>query len=494
VAEGKDPSAICAFSDPEGSPCTRPPHPGAQYCGLHIGLSPNNLWSSTQKAAFDEALSAAIAASDSDWRGVAFPPDVNLPDKISFPINARYALFNSLELESIRFEETVDFQDTTFQSAVALRKVIFDKNVNFSRARFSGPTEFLHSRFRAGAQFHRSEFSARLIVRAQFSGPAHFNEAIFRDSAVFTGWANVTVIAAPLTSVATLAGTVTVTSSTPTPSDRIPEAVRRVTRSTKASALHVKRRLTKLRSRLRQTVGNLQRRFSTEDPNTETLRVFEAGGQLINATFLKPDQVLFSEIDLSGVHFRGTNLRGMRFLGVNWWQSSLRRNGLHDEVVVHSTKDGAFRHRQLPILEETCRNARVALEENKSFGAASDFYIGEMEALRKQLGFFQRHLFSVAALYCLVSNYGTSVATSLRMLLYLYLLHLGLSLMTSASPPYPDFAGEALQSLKLLALQIPPAEAKHGLVQAWIDAVFRLLAPVQIAMVVLAFRTRIKRH
>ena len=91
----------------------------------------------------------------------------------------------------------------------------------------------------------------------------------------------------------------------------------------------------------------------------------------------------------------------------------------------------------------------MALEENKSFGAASDFYIGEMEALRKQLGFFQRHLFSVAALYCLVSNYGTSVATSLRMLLYLYLLHLGLSLMTSASPPYPDFAGEALQSLKL---------------------------------------------
>ena len=39
----------------------------------------------------------------------------------------------------------------------------------------------------------------------------------------------------------------------------------------------------------------------------------------------------------------------------------------------------------LPGIENTYRNIRYSLEENKDFGLANDFFVGEMEAKRRQL-------------------------------------------------------------------------------------------------------------
>jgi hypothetical protein len=222
--------------------------------------------------------------------------------------------------------------------------------------------------------------------------------------------------------------------------------------------------------------------------------MFEGEGQFQGVIFLKPDQILFSEVDLSRVHFRGTNLRGVRFLGVKWWQPIFNRNGLYDEVFIKRSVDGPFRHVSLPVLEETCRNARVALEENRSFNTASDFYIAEMEAVREQQGFCRRHLFSVTALYRSVSRYGTSVGAAFWMLSLIYFLHVTGSIYVQLSiglePSLEEFLEVALRSLKILLL----VRTEHIMEQSWLDIGLRILGPIQLAMLAIAFRARIKRH
>ena len=250
----------------------------------------------------------------------------------------------------------------------------------------------------------------------------------------------------------------------------------------------------KIRTRSRA----IHRQFAKVDPNTQVFKMFEDEGHFESIVFMKPDQTLFNQVDLSKVYFRGTNLRGVRFLGVNWWQSKFNRNGLYDEVFIRLSKDGPFRYSNMPVLEETCRNARVALEENRNFNAASDFYIAEMEAARFQLPLFQRHLFSVNALYRSVSRYGTSVATSLWVLALLYFLHFTasvyLELPSGTLPRLPRLLEVALRSLKVLLLATDPKILNVSNEQSWFDVALRLLGLIQIAMIAIAFRARIKRH
>ena len=245
--------------------------------------------------------------------------------------------------------------------------------------------------------------------------------------------------------------------------------------------------------------SSVLRQFAKVDPDSQVFRMFETEGQLQDVVFLKPDQTTFSQVDLSHVNFRGTNLRGVRFLGVIWWQSKLGRNGLYDELFIRLSKDGPFRYQNLPVLEETCRNARVALEENRSFGMASDFYVGEMEAARAQLSFLKRHLFSVVALYRFVSQYGTNVGSSLRVLGLLYALHFALTLDTQFEAglalSVEAISETALHSFKVLMQQTPDSFNSTDLnFQEWLDAAFRVFGLIQVAMVALAFRSRIKRH
>jgi hypothetical protein len=244
---------------------------------------------------------------------------------------------------------------------------------------------------------------------------------------------------------------------------------------------------------------HLKRKFAKSDPNAEVFMMFEAEGQLQGVIFLKPDKVLFSQVNLSKVYFQGTNLRGVRFLGVNWWQPAFKRNGLYDEIFIGKSSDGPFRHLYLPILEETCRNTRVALEENKSFNMASDFYIAEMEAVRQQQNILERHILSVTALYRFVSRYGTSVGTSIRVLALIYFLHVSSSLYIHSPIPLTElideFMATALRSIKVMLLAQP--ETKSGAIsngQSWLDVGLRLIGPIQIAMIAMAFRSRIKRH
>lgn len=96
--------------------------------------------------------------------------------------------------------------------------------------------------------------------------------------------------------------------------------------------------------------------------------------------------------------------------------------------------------------------------------------------------------------------YGTSVGTGLRVLAYLFVLHLELILLIHSPETITQLLAyiteDALRTVKILTLQMVGYGDQGNLPieQRWLDAIFRILAPIQIAMLVLAFRARIKRH
>jgi uncharacterized protein YjbI with pentapeptide repeats len=492
----------CTFRTPDGKACSRLVRGPDPYCSLHYGCNHKLTEELPENPHFANDFLTAVQANEGDWRGFVFPPGIRLPKEIPFAVDARGSRLSSFEQDQVTFKAPADFSDAIFKGGLTLKGVIFEDVVTFDRCRFEGPVDVLNVQCKKAASFYRADFAGRTILRANFRASVNFNEAVFRDGVVFAGWR---IVTARLSSALALSSTQSerVVGRRPTLGEQIRVRVAQAGNSISRLGKRLQKMLVEVAGRIRGRVSGLRHRFAKTDSDAQVFKMFEAEGQLQGVVFFKPDQTLFSQVDLSKVFFRGTNLRGVRFLGVTWWQSTFGRNGLYDEVFIRMSKDGPFRHLSLPVLEETCRNARVALEENRSFNVASDFYVAEMEAARSQQKFWERHVFSVTALYRSVSRYGTSVGTALWMLFLIYFLHM-ISTVALESPKgtvleMQHISEAAVRSLKVLLLQatVQATESRVASIsstQTWLDLVFRLLGPIQLAMVALAFRSRIKRH
>jgi hypothetical protein len=240
------------------------------------------------------------------------------------------------------------------------------------------------------------------------------------------------------------------------------------------------------------------RRYRRSNPDDQTLLVFGSEVQFTGINFVSPSLVSFSDVNLSRAYLQGTNLRGARFLNVVWWQEQLGRNGLYDEIFIAHSGDGAFRWRNLPILEETYRNLRVALEESKSYAAAADFYVGEMETHRARLGFWRGNFFSVPAWYRVLTKYGTGVGRGMLIIALLVLFHAvgtGLIQHFSVEQLWSQGPELVLRSVQLATLQHDDSSVVNfNFLQRSSDTAFRIMSAIQIALLIFAFRTRIKRH
>ncbi|MCF7965241.1 MAG: pentapeptide repeat-containing protein [Methylobacter tundripaludum] len=463
---------VCGYKSPGGLSCQREANEG-DFCIFHQGCDQKLNEDFLPNRQFQSAFDLLLEQKDGNWDGFVFPTAFQLPNRIEFPVYLRWARFVEFDQSNTTFQDGIDFSDAIFLGNVIFRRVTFESGVIFDRCRFESCFELQYANFKASASFHRAEFSKRAVFRARFGGSCNLNETTFREGVNFAGWSETFLHGA---------GTVS------------------LSQSAKLTVWqNIKKQFQPIQAKMNRLVHQEIRRFKTQDQHLKTFRVFESSGQLINVVFVKPDQVSFSEADLSRVYLSGTNLRGVRFPGVNWWQPKLARNGLYDELFIRLSNDGPHRFRNLPALEQTCRNVRVSLEESRDFNVASDFYIAEMEALRAQLPFVKRHFFSVPALYHFVSYYGTSVGAGLRVLVYLLVLHLGLTLLIHSPETITQLVEripeDALRTVKILSLQMGGygEQASQSIKQRWIDGIFRILAPIQIAMLVLAFRARIKR-
>jgi len=447
---------------------------------------------------FQAAFEQVVAARDGNWRGFVFPRGAKLPEVIDYPVQAQACQFLNLNVEKTRFTEPIDFNGSLFRDTTTFRGTVFQSVVDFAQCRFLGQTDFLNVRCLESASFHRAVFSEQTILRIHFARSANLNEVVFRAAVVISGWRNVNaeLRGGFLSLSAGLVGTATIQES-PTWRNRIKSILRSALEPVRRALHWAGQTISYMVAKLAAWLLAIRHRYSQSDARSDNFDVFGGEGQLQNVLFGKPEHTSFTQVNLANVYLRGTNLRGVQFLGVNWWQPELARNGLHDERFILGSTDGAFRHRELPVLEETCRNVRVAFEESRSFNIASDFYVAEMEASRARLPWIRRHVFSVQSAYRFVSHYGTSVATALRVLLYLYALHISVTTLLTGLPPkspaWQTLLESALRSLQLLVFQVP-ASASGSTGSQWCDALFRIAGLVQVTMIVLAFRTRIKRH
>lgn len=496
----------CKFESLTGNKCDRPifdsPYTVHQpYCIFHYGYNHESGNEILNNHPFQSAFNEILASGEGNWEGFAFPPGIKFPKMIIFAVEASGCRFNSLKLREVTFQESVNFSNSVFKDKLIFDRTVFKKNTNFDHCQFDGTVEFLNVHFEESTSFHRADFAGRTLLRANFCQKAQFSEAIFRDVTVFSGWNHTTLNSKPdfVLLPLFLKDRVLLGETNQTIKQKIIIGCQKIKSIYHQRINSLKNYFINLTDRIKNYFHHLNRKFARSDPDTRIYVVFEAESDFKEVIFLKPDKVLFSQVNLSKVYFQRTNLRGVRFLGVDWWQPTLNRNGIYDELFINNSTDGAFRYTYLPVLEETCRNARVALEENRSFNIASDFYVAEMEAIRQQQNFIKRHFFSVTALYRFVSRYGTSVGTAIRVLILIYLLHIVSSLYIQSPIEFTSIPNElittALRSIKILLLM--QSEAQNPVTtpaQSWFDVGLRLVGPIQIAMVAIAFRSRIKRH
>jgi hypothetical protein len=329
---------------------------------------------------------------------------------------------------------------------------------------------------------------------------ANFAEASFNRSVAFTGWRNVRATINVGALAIGAAGSVAFAGEN-LPSETVWTRLRRATiRCAEKALAHIKGKWQSVKTHVgKQFVRlRLHHRYRKSSPTDEIFPVFGGEVEFTGINFVAPSLVSFSDVDFSRAYLRGTNVRGARFLNVNWWQPRLGRNGLYDELFLADSTDGAFRWRYLPVLEETYRNVRVALEESKSHAAAADFYVGEMNAYRARMGFWERHIFSVPAWYNILTRYGTSIGRGVMILVLLLLAHVIATAIWQEFDLHDLLSRSTellLRSVRLATLQQDEVILKvSGLGQRWIDTTFRITAAAQIALVVLAFRTRIRRY
>lgn|GEM_PF-712177 len=260
----------------------------------------------------------------------------------------------------------------------------------------------------------------------------------------------------------------------------------------------------------RRTLNYLRKKVPLQDNSVEILNLFKGRAIFDGVSFEKPSKVAFKSVDMRQIRLSRTELKNIKFIGCNWYQAKLKRNGLYEELPLQDMNFTDF-HRELPNLESTYRSIRLSFEEDKDFLRASDFYIGEMNAKRRQLGFWGRKLFSINAIYKIISNYGTSPSRLAFWLVFIAATHsifsfekvnkisllstYKLFILGSFSKTEEFFSllmSSFVYSLQVLTLQsnfVSKAASFSNL-----DVLLAILGPIFISLLVIALRGKIKRY
>jgi uncharacterized protein YjbI with pentapeptide repeats len=224
--------------------------------------------------------------------------------------------------------------------------------------------------------------------------------------------------------------------------------------------------------------------------------VFGGEVHLESVDFRRPERVQFRMIDLTKAFTTDTDFRKTRFYDIRWYQPRLKRRGLFLEAWARENRTLL---RTNAMLEANYRNIRSALEESKDFDGATDFYMGEMEARRRQLHFVKRYLFSIDWLYWALSRYGGSPKRALAVLLGMLTAYgVAVSFPLNLECRYflencwlnPDLMARTLSVIDIAKFQGgTPLEGWWRV----LEVVARLLVFAQLALFGLALRNRIRR-
>lgn len=427
-------SRICAYSIISiGMRCHRKTRFNFPFCVFHES-DPSRQISSSR---FASLLSILDRKGEGDWRGFIFPPQFNISKStgIRSDIDLSFASLGNCSISKVTFVGKVTADNL-------IVKGNFDSHSSFNWLRLRN------------AQFHQTT-----MVGGSCSTSADFGNSVFHGPVKFGGnWEGEFILSgARFLDFVEFRGGWNIYAS----------------------------------------VG-----ASKQKPPTRN-SLFRGQAYLQDIMFTHPTRVRFMSVSLEKTLFIGTDLIGAQFYDVLWPKFKDGRLGLYDEIHMRTSSDPSYRVRDLSKLEAAYRNCRLALERNHDYSTATDFYVGEMNVrrIRRQNGQLGKNL--IEDVYRALSNYGASPARALGILLALAATHFGLNqlLICSATeftcswmPSLSHFLGQAAGSLRVVTLQrflSDPSIDVPG--QLLLDSIFAGLAPIQIALVVLAIRSRIRR-
>jgi uncharacterized protein YjbI with pentapeptide repeats len=520
--------------------CTRPNNDEGGYCLFHSQSPANN----EEIKRFWWRLKRLALKGDGDWRGFNFPR-IDL-ERITCPVfvTATRAIFQGINLTEVDFEKGVDISKSYMNGEVELQRCTFSEALSLKEVTFPYSFKFGTVVVKQGLIAENSTFKSDFKVSGTFHKIANFSQCHFGKKAEFLQTKTLTITS--LTNITTsFVGSPTITLSVGgnlTVIEVLALYLRRLV--SKAKSVSVKaaswlaESFRKFQKSTTQFLGNkfnhYRQRLPHKREGVKKYVLFDEKAVLDNMTFSEPKSVLFKGVYLRNATFGGTDLRGVTFIGNDWYQPKLKRNGLKDELRYFELNNYYDKKEWLPNIENTYRNIRFSLEEYKDFGLANDFFVGEMEARRKQLKWYKRWLFSVPAIYKLVSQYGTSpircgvffiVAVIVHASIISYLtgtsIYSGMivllmsvcdfnineidqwfSVITDNVNSFFEkgrFMDSFTYSIQTMTLQrekvelLSPESLKKSSVW-FVNAIFTLIGPVLVGLLALTVRARIKRN
>jgi len=405
----------CDYEFENGQRCQRIKDDGDHYCIFHSF----NCNSEEEIKRFWWRLKRLELKGDGDWRGFRFP-SVNLENvtcKTSVTLT-KAAFEGQVSLKQCKFEKAVVASQIFSQSSFELSGCEFSESLNVSNSSF--PNVFNLSSVRISKELTATNctFKGDFFATGKIKGLANFAYSSFAKKAEFKAMKSITVSFNSPIRIRSRVGNVNVRLSRPDASlvSRFKDWLVNL-RGKLIYQCELLHRLVRewvqdswynLKFLGRKYYQLVRERFPHERKDVERHVLFEGGANLTYVEFSEPEKVLFKGVNLRETSFVGAELKGVSFIGSYWYQNKLKRSGIADEISYFSVKNYYDKKELLPGLESTYRDIRFSLEENKDFGMANHFFIGEMDAKRRQLPFFKRKLFSIPALYKLVSNYGTN--------------------------------------------------------------------------------------
>jgi uncharacterized protein YjbI with pentapeptide repeats len=371
-------------------------------------------------------------------------------------------IFNIAYLGNIRFQKQVRFFNVEFSRQVTFDYTEFQGPALFIGSIFYGETLFQQVVFRGGANFTRTIFNVVSFPYTYFQGTIAFVNCAFVGPAWF---ANVR----PLkhNSVLMFIGD---------PDRAEPD---------------VKQFCNKIDEMVK---SELEKNWGKDLNQLET--VIQRG-----------------KISLRMVLFKGTDVRGIQFLNVEWDKKEvgprclrMKRNIIYDEKLIENSEGP-------PDYESVARiywGLRHNYERSGRYADAGDFYISEMEMRRLQTappprkgskptvwkiihrtisswGWWRRNLLSPLAIYKYLSLYGESYALAgLWIIITIILFTFLRTLLPPQGGPSPDILDNPLTRSILALFQLRGEET--------IDNIERIIGAILTGNLFIALRRRLERR
>jgi hypothetical protein len=142
-------------------------------------------------------------------------------------------------------------------------------------------------------------------------------------------------------------------------------------------------------------------------------------------------------------------------------------------------------------LREAYQILKQKYQEKGDNATVGDFHFGEMEMTRREYGWLIR-LFGLEAWYGWLSGYGRNPRRATVVLLFLMFGFTGLYMISANPTLQGNFLESLLLSIQASTLQ-PISLDRFNASLRLVIALERIVVPVQIALLALALRMRLKR-